>query len=334
MTKSKEIQLAARPNGMPAHEHFNCVEVDVPSLNSGEVLVRNAFMSVDPYMRGRMTDRASYVPPFQIGKVLEGGAVGEVVASEDSGLKSGDFVSHMKGWREYAVCVAKECTVLPMDTGAPLQAFLGALGMPGMTAYVGLMRVGALKDGEIVFISAASGAVGATACQIAKAKGCFVVGSAGSDEKCAWLRDDIGIDATINYKTCGNLNAALHSAAPEGIDIYFENVGGAHLQAAIEAMRPSGRLVMCGMISQYNDTAPSPGPNNLILVVGKSLRMEGFIVSNHMDMFAEFSRDMTKWIGEGKMHWRETILEGIDQAPQAFMNLFTGANKGKMLVRF
>ena len=333
MTKSREIHLKARPVGTPQASDFDCVETTVAVPQAGEILIRNKFMSVDPYMRGRMIDRASYVPPFQIGKVLEGGAVGEVVESQDSNFAPGDLVSHMKGWREYALCSAGECVKLPSDTGAPLQAFLGVLGMPGMTAYAGLMRIGKLADNEIVFVSAASGAVGAVACQIAKAKGCTVIGSAGSDEKCAWLRDEIGVDAVINYKTCGDLTEAVMQAAPKGIDVYFENVGGAHLQAAIEAMRPFGRIVMCGMISQYNDTTPTAGPSNLIQIVGKSLRMEGFIVSNHMDMLAEFTRDMSGWIAAGKMHWRETVLDGVEQAPQAFMNLFSGANKGKMLVK-
>lgn len=332
-TRSREIHLARRPDGMPKADDFTCTEATLDAPSSGEVLVRNIFMSVDPYMRGRMIDRESYVPPFQIGAVLEGGAIGEVVASGADGFKAGDLVSHMAGWREYALVKGETCNAVPSGTGIPLQAFLGTLGMPGLTAYAGLLRVGALADGETVFVSAASGAVGAIVCQIAKIKGCTVIGSAGSDDKCKWLEEEAGIDAAINYKSCGDLTAELAKHAPKGIDVYFENVGGVHLQAAIENMRPNGRIAMCGMISQYNDTKPMPGPHNLIQIVGKGLRMQGFIVSNHVDMMPDFMRDMAEWIGAGKIKWQETILDGIEEAPQAFMNLFTGGNSGKMLVR-
>ena len=289
-------------------------------------------MSVDPYMRGRMYDRESYVPPFQIGAPLEGGAIGQVVASNSDKVAVGDYVQSMLGWREYAVAKGEDVQKVD-ETAAPIQAYLGTLGMPGMTAYAGLLRVGELKDGETVFVSAASGAVGAVVCQIAKAKGCFVVGTAGSDDKCKWLEETAGIDKAINYKTCGNLTEAVREAAPKGIDVYFENVGGEHLVAALENMRPFGRLAMCGMISQYNDTTPTPGPHNLIYMVGKSLKMQGFIVSNHFDLLPDFIRDMSQWIKEGKIKWEETVEDGIERAPNAFLNLFTGGNFGKMLVK-
>lgn len=331
--KSREIRLKSRPVGMPKESDFELAETEVPAPGEGEVLVRNIWMSVDPYMRGRMYDRESYVPPFQIGKPLEGGAIGQVVASNAPELKVGDYVQSMMGWREYFVAKPDALQKIEDVAGVPIQAYLGTLGMPGLTAYAGLLRIGELKDGETVFVSAASGAVGSVVCQIAKAKGCYVVGSAGSDEKCQWLEEVAGIDKAINYKTCGNLMDAVGEAFPKGIDVYFENVGGEHLEAALEHMRPFGRLAMCGMISQYNATEPAPGPSNLIYMVGKSLKMQGFIVSNHLDMLPDFVRDMSKWIAEGKMKWQETVEEGIERAPHAFLNLFTGGNFGKMLVK-
>ncbi|WP_425062516.1 NADP-dependent oxidoreductase [Pyruvatibacter mobilis] len=329
---SKEVRLKARPEGMPKLEDFEVAETEIGAPGDGEVLIRNIWMSVDPYMRGRMYDRESYVPPFQIGAPLEGGAIGQVVASNSDKVAVGDYVQSMLGWREYAVAKGEEVQKVD-ENAAPIQAYLGTLGMPGMTAYAGLLRVGELKDGETVFVSAASGAVGAVVCQIAKAKGCFVVGTAGSDDKCKWLEETAGIDTAINYKTCGNLTEAVREAAPKGIDVYFENVGGEHLVAALENMRPFGRLAMCGMISQYNDTTPTPGPNNLIYMVGKSLKMQGFIVSNHFDLLPDFIRDMSQWIKEGKIKWEETVEDGIERAPNAFLNLFTGGNFGKMLVK-
>jgi hypothetical protein len=330
---SKEIHLASRPDGMPQPEHFTLVEKQIPELLAGEILVRNLFMSVDPYMRGRMMDRKSYVPAFQVGEVLGGHAVGEVVNSCDERFQPGDRVLHMKGWREYALARRDELTALPPDTGLPLQSFLSVLGMPGLTAYTGLLRIGELKENDTVFVSAASGAVGSIACQTAKIKNCTVIGSAGSDEKCTWLEQEAGIDKAFNYKACGNLTAAVAVACPGGIDVYFDNVGGGHLEAAIENMRPFGRVVMCGMIAQYNATRPEPAPRNLVQVVGKQLKIRGFIVSSHADMLHAFQHDMVEWISSGRIKWQETIADGIEQAPRAFMDLFTGGNTGKMLVR-
>lgn len=329
---SKEIRLKARPVGMPKLSDFEVATRDIGAIGAGEVLVRNSWMSVDPYMRGRMMDRESYVPPFQIGGVLEGGAVGQVVQSNDPALKVGDHVQSMMGWREYATGKAAAFQKIDPTLG-PIEAYLGVLGMPGMTAYAGLFRIGELKDGETVFVSAASGAVGSVVCQLAKAHGCYVVGSAGSDEKCDWLVKTAGIDKAINYKTCGDLNKAVAAAFPKGIDVYFENVGGAHLEAAINSMRPFGRMALCGMISQYNDTTPAPGPSNIIQAVGKSLKMQGFIVSNHFDLAPSFYAEMGKLIKAGKMHWEETVEDGIEHAPDAFLKLFTGGNLGKMLVK-
>lgn len=331
MTTSREVRLKSRPEGMPQLENFEVASVELPDPGAGEVQVRNLFMSVDPYMRGRMYDRPSYVPPFQIGEPLQGGAVGEVVASNDPSLKVGDIVQSMLGWRE--AYNAPAAAVQKIDThGLPPQAFLGVAGMPGMTAWVGLLKIAALKEGDVVFVSAAAGAVGSVVCQIAKIKGCTVIGSAGGDDKTAFLRE-IGVDHVIDYKKTPNLIAALKEAAPKGIDVYFENVGGEHLEAALEAAKPFARFAMCGMISQYNATEPPKGPSNIMYVVGKRIRMEGFIVSDHFDHLPEFLKDISEWIGSGKLKWRETIDEGVDAAPGAFLKLFKGENLGKMLVK-
>jgi len=330
--KNREIRLKRRPVGMPQPGDFELAETDVPTPGPGQVLVRNAYMSVDPYMRGRMTDRASYVPPFQVGEALSGGAVGQVVASNNEAWKVGDYVSNFSGWKEWFVSGGGEFQKID-PTIAPLQAYLGALGMPGLTAYAGLLKVGALKDGERVFVSAASGAVGAIVCQIAKAKGCYVVGSAGSADKCDWLVRHGGCDKAINYKTAGKLEDAVRAAFPEGIDVYFENVGGEHLNAALANMRMHGRIPVCGMIAQYNATELPPGPANIIAVIPLRLKIEGFIVSDYGNLVPQFLTDMAGWAKAGKMKWRETILDGIDRAPEAFIGLFKGDNFGKMLVR-
>jgi len=331
--KNRDIRLKSRPVGLPTRSDFELVETDIPSPGLGQVLVRNLFMSVDPYMRGRMMDRKSYVPPFQIGEVLQGGAVGKVVASNNGPFQVGDTVMSFSGWREWYVSDGSDMMQKVDATVAPIQSYLGALGMPGLTAYVGLTRIGELKDEERVFVSAASGAVGAIACQIAKNKGCRVVGSAGSDEKCAYLTDELHIDQAINYRTCGNLSLALSDVMQSGIDVYFDNVGGGHLTAALDNMRQFGRIVACGMIENYNATEPPKGPHNLMNIVGQSLTMRGFIVSNHYDLMERFRQDMSAWIAAGKMTWRETVYDGIEHAPDALIALFHGLNFGKMLVK-
>ena len=331
---NREIHLKSRPTGMPTAENFELVETPIPQPGPGQFLVRNVFMSVDPYMRGRMLDRESYVPPFQVGQVLDGGSVGRVVESNNDSFAVGDHICGFAsgGWREY--WVSDGTLVQKIDPGlAPVQAYLGALGMPGLTAYSGFLRIGRPVEGETVFVSAAAGAVGSLVCQIAKIKGCRVVGSVGSDAKAEWLRRQAGVDATVNYKTCGNLEAAVAAACPKGIDVYFENVGGDHLEAAINLMNQHGRIVACGMISMYNAVEPPPGPRNLVLIVGKSIVMQGFIVSEFLDMVPAFYADMAVWIGQGKVVWEETIVDGIENAPDAFLGLFRGRNTGKMLVR-
>ncbi len=331
-TMSREIRLGRRPIGLPREKDFALAEVSVPDPGPGKILVRNIYMSVDPYMRGRMVDRPSYVPPFQLGEPLGGACVGQVVASKDTLLRVGDYVLGTQGWREYYVSEEKDLIKIDPKI-APIQTYLGALGMPGMTAYIGLLHIGQPKAGETVFVSAASGAVGAAVCQIAKIEGCRVIGSAGSKEKVAWLTNEAGIDAAFNYKETDDLVAEVRKHAPQGVDVYFENVGGKHFEAALEHMNPFGRVALCGMISLYNATEPEPGPRNLFYVTTKRLKIQGFIVSDHLDLRPQFLTDMSQWIKEGRIKWRETIVEGIENAPQAFIGLFKGENFGKMLVK-
>ena len=332
MTLSREIRLMNRPVGVPGTDNFELATTEVGAPGAGQVLVRNSFMSVDPYMRGRMYDRASYVPPFQIGEVLQGGALGEVIESNADGFAKGDLVSSFFGWREAFVAPAAALEKLPRQANVPDQAFLGVLGMPGLTGYAGLLEIGQPKAGETVFVSGGAGAVGSVVAQIAKIKGCTVVATAGTDAKCEWLRSR-GVDHAINYKTCGNLLDAVRAAVPKGIDVYFDNVGGEHLEVAIEMARPGARFAECGMISEYNDTTPAPGPRNLIQIVGKSLRIRGFIVSEFAALQPQFLKDIMGWIAEGKLAWEETVMEGVDKAPDAFIALFSGGNTGKMLVK-
>jgi len=331
MTTSREIRLKSRPSGVPTADNFELATVTLADPAPGEVQVRNSWMTVDPYMRGRMNDVRSYAPPFELGEAMQGGAVGEVVASNDPAFKAGDAVQSFLGWRE--AFNAPAAAVQKLEThGLPPQAFLGVAGMPGLTAYVGLLKIAALKDGDVVFVSAAAGAVGQVVCQIAKLKGHTVIGSVGGPEKVAYLKE-LGIDHVIDYKAEPDLTAALTRVAPDGIDVYFENVGGVHMEAALMAARPFGRFALCGMISQYNDTDLGAGTRGLIMVVGKQLRLEGFIVSSHFDMMPAFVKEMAGWIAEGKVKARETVEEGIENAPAAFLKLFKGENLGKMLVK-
>ena len=329
---SREIRLKSRPVGIPKESDFELVELTVPQIGEDQLLVRNLYMSVDPYMRGRMNDMKSYIPPFQIGQTLEGGCVGEVLESNTDQFKPGDTVVSFLGWREFFVSDGADLTKVD-PAKVPVQAYLGTLGMPGLTAYCGLLEIGRPAKGETVFVSAASGAVGSIVSQIAKIKGCSVIGSAGSDEKVTWLKEEAGADEAFNYKAAGNLVEAVGRLSPNGIDVYYENVGGRHLEAALEHMNTYGRLVMCGMIDQYNATEPPAGPINLGYVISKQLRMQGFIVTDYLDRMPQFHADMGRWIAEGKIKWRETIMEGIDRAPEAFIGLFKGKNIGKMVVK-
>ena len=328
--KTNQVVLQRRPVGMPKPEDFALREVELPAPGEGEVLVENLCMSVDPYMRGRMVDRKSYTPPFQVGEALTGGAIGRVVRSEDPALPAGEHVESHYGWRGAFVARAERLRRLG-TLQAPASAYLGVLGMPGMTAYVGLLDVGALQAGETVFVSGAAGAVGSAVGQIAKIKGCVVVGSAGSREKVRHLTEELGFDHAFDYHD-GRLERQIRGGAPEGVDVYFDNVGGEHLQAALNCMKPGGRIPLCGAIAQYNATAPVPGPNNLAIAIGMGLTLKGFIVSSFEHRRADFLRDMTAWVQNGQLQYRETVLPGLERAAEAFIGLFTGANTGKMVV--
>jgi NADPH-dependent curcumin reductase CurA len=328
---SKEIRLAARPVGEPKPSDFELAEVELGDPGPGELLIRNRFMSVDPYMRGRMNDVPSYVPPFALGEPLQGGAVGEVVASEAEGVSPGQSVLHMLGWREYAVLRPEHGRIVDTDA-VPASAYLGVLGMPGLTAYVGLLDVASLGNGDVVFVSAAAGAVGSVAGQIAKLRGHRVIGSAGSAEKVAYLMDELGFDAVFNYRD-GDVRSLLAEAAPDGIDVYFDNVGGDHLEAAIFSLRQNGRVALCGAISGYNATDWPPGPRNMTLAIGKRLTLRGFIVTDHADRFPDFVAEVGGYLREGKLRYSETVVEGLENAPEAFIGLLRGDNIGKMVVR-
>lgn len=330
-TRSREIQLAARPVGEPKPGDFRVAEVEVSDPSAGQLLIRNQWMSVDPYMRGRMNDVRSYVQPFALNAPLDGGAVGEVIASEDGRFEPGQLVLHQLGWREYAVVPAEHARLVDPEL-APASAFLGVLGMPGLTAYVGLLDIAALREGDVVFVSAAAGAVGSVAGQIARLRGCRVVGSAGSAGKVDYIREELGFDAAFSYRD-GDVRALLEGAAPEGIDVYFDNVGGDQLEAALFALRNHGRVAMCGAISLYNATTPLPGPRNLALAVSRRLTLRGFIVSDHFDRYPDFAAEVGAWVREGKLRYRETVVEGIERAPEAFIGLLRGENLGKMVVR-
>jgi NADPH-dependent curcumin reductase CurA len=332
MPVSKEVHLVARPFGEPKPEDFAVVETSVADPAPGQILVRNDWMSVDPYMRGRMNDTKSYTPPFELGEVMEGGAIGTVVASESPDVPVGASVLHFQGWRQYALVDAARAKVVDTDA-APAQAYLGALGMIGLTAYAGLTAVAGLKEGDVVFVSGAAGAVGSLAGQIAKQLGASkVIGSAGGPEKKRRLLEEFGYDAAIDYRE-GDLEGQLAEAAPEGIDVYFDNVGGDHLRAAIQGMRVHGRAALCGAISVYNSSEPVPGPDNLGLLVGKRVKLQGFLVGDHADLAPQYYESAARWLAEGKLHAEETVVEGIDNAVDAFLGMMRGANTGKMLVR-
>ena len=332
MTNAQAWALAQRPAGTPKSTDFQLIDVTLPELQAGDILVENSWMSVDPYMRGRMNDTRSYVPPFAIGEPMQGGAVGTVVESKSDKVATGTLVRSMNGWQSHFVAADNTVEVLDSSTGIPEQAFLGIVGMPGLTAYAGTLEICKPEAGQTIFVSGAAGAVGSAVGQIAKIKGARVIGSVGSDEKADYIKS-LGFDAAINYKTCGDLTKALLNAAPEGIDMYFDNVGGSHLEAALHAAKPNARMALCGMISQYNNAEPAPGPNNLILMVGKSITAQGFIVSNYANLGPDFAKDMGSWIQSGQIKWDETVFEGLSSAPEAFMSLFSGGNTGKALVK-
>jgi NADPH-dependent curcumin reductase CurA len=327
---SHEIRLVTRPNGMPTAANFTQAQIELAPLPDEQVLVRNLFMSVDPYMRGRMNEGKSYVPPFEIGKALDGGAVGEVIESRAKEFKPGDAVTSKFGWREYFMASPKELHPVNREL-QPLSVYLGALGMTGMTAWVGLNLVD-VKAGDVIFISGAAGAVGNMAGQLAKLRGCKVIGSAGSPEKVKFLREECGFDIAFNYKV-GPMREQLALEVPDGIDVYYDNVGGEALEAALSALRVNGRIIACGGIASYNEAKPQPGPANLFNITTKRLTMKGMIVGDWLHRQAEFEKEVGGYFRAGKLKNHETVVEGIDQAVGAFLGLFKGKNMGKMVVK-
>lgn len=332
MTSNKQIRLASRPSGWVTADNFTLTEEAVPEVGEGQLLVRNLFMSVDPYMRGRMNDVQSYVPPFQIGEVLQAGVVGEVAASRNPGYVEGDIVAGMLGWENYSHSDGAGLHKVARGS-APLSYHLGILGMPGMTAYVGLHTIGKAQPGETVFVSAASGAVGSIVGQLAKLHGCTVTGCAGSDDKVDLLKAKFAYDAAFNYRNSKSLPASIKEICPDGIDVDFENVGGEVFEAALWNMRNNGRIALCGMIANYNDEELQPGPRGMAVIIGRRLTIQGFIVTDHLDVGMEYVNKATQWLDEGKLHYHETIAEGIESAPTAFIDMLHGKNIGKQIVR-
>ena len=337
--QNKEIRLASRPAGMPTVDNFQIVETEVPQPNDGEVLVRTLYISVDPYLRGRMREGRSYIAPFEVAQVIESGAVGRVVESRSPRFQPGDTVTGMLGWRLYNV--AKPEGLMKVPSGVPVTTALGVLGMPGLTAYFGLLDIGQPKPGETVVVSGAAGAVGITVCQIAKIKGCRVVGTAGSDEKNEYLREELGVDATINYKTVrkpdrdGGLGMvqALKAACPKGIDVYFDDVGGEVSDAVMPLINHGARIVICGQISFYNVDKPDVGPRPQPYLLINSALMRGFIITAYAPRFSEGVTQLAQWVAEGKLKYAESIVEGFENTPRAFIGLFTGENLGKQIVK-
>ncbi len=326
-----QVLLAARPEGLPKESDFDVVSGPIPTTPKGEVLVRTLLLSLDPAMRGWMDDRRSYLPPVQLGEVMRGLAVGEVVQSDDPAFRPGQRVSALTGWQEYASLPSRELT--PVPDGVPLPLALGPLGMTGMTAYFGLLDVGQPKPGETVLVSGAAGAVGSLVGQIAKIKGCRVVGVAGADDKCRWLTDELGFDAAVNYKTATDLGNDLKEACPDGVDVYFDNVGGPLLDIALGLINQRARVAICGAISIYNAVEPPPGPANYLSLLINRARMQGFIVFDYASRYGEAVGDISRWLEEGKIKARYDIVEGLKNAPRALLRLFDGSNRGKLIVR-
>jgi len=343
--QNKEIRFRSRPAGMPTADNFQFIDAEVPQPNDGELLVRTLYLSVDPYLRGRMREGRSYVEPFEVGQVIESGGVGEVVESRSPKFQPGEIVTGMFGWRLYNVLKAVALMKVYAFTGpaasgnagdppapVPVSTALGVLGMPGLTAYFGLLDIGKPKEGETVVVSGAAGAVGMTVCQIAKIKGCRTVGIAGSDEKNQYLRDELGVDEAINYKTA-DIPEALKSASPNGVDVYFDNVGGEVSDAVLPLLNKGARIIICGQISIYNLDKPDLGlrPQPYLLV--KSGLMQGFIITDYAPKFSEGVMQLARWLAEGKLKYAETIVEGFENTPQAFIGLFSGDNLGKQIVK-
>ncbi len=324
-TKFREVHLIRRPEGLPREHDFKLVDAELPDIGDGEVLIKQLYMSVDPAMRPRLTNG------YELGKVMSGGALGRVVGSRNKDFAEGDLVLNGFGFREYAVSDGRGLRKLVPEMGVPLTAYMSVLGGTGLTAYGGLLEIAKLKDGEQVFVSTAAGAVGSVAAQIAKIKGCYVIGSTSTEEKASWLRDEVGLDAVINYKTTP-IRQGVKAAATKGIDVYFDNVGGDHLDAALASMNGLGRVAACGMISGYNEAGTRTAVHNLSNIIYGRINIRGFIATEFMPLMLQFQSDMHGWLKAGKIKWRETILDGIGQAPHAMVGLMQGENIGKMLV--
>ena len=330
---TREWQLAAHPQGEPTPADFRLVQLEHPDPAEGQVVVRMIAMSVDPYMRGRMRPGPSYAQPWEVGETMKGGAVGRVIASRSPDVPEGALVLADAAWRDVAVLDAGHVAQLPVVPGIPLTYYLGVLGMPGLTAWTGLFRMAEFREGDAVFVSGAAGAVGSLVGQFARLRGASrVVGSAGSAEKVAWLTGELGFDAAFDYHD-GPVADLLGAAAPDGIDVFFDNVGGEHLEAALGALHTYGRVALCGAISGYNDVTPQPGPRNMFLIVGKRLTLRGFIVSDHADLRPQFRETVSDWLTSGRLVVRETVYEGLENAVPAFLDMLRGANTGKMVVR-
>ena len=324
--RNREVHLARRPDGLPIVEDFRIVETRIPDPAEGQVLIRQLYMSVDPAMRPRLSNG------YELDKPMSGGALGRIVESRNSDFAVGDLVRNPLGFREYAVSDGRGLVKLEPEPGVPLTAHMSVLGGTGFTAYGGLLEIGKLKDGEQVFVSTAAGAVGSIAAQIAKIKGCYVIGSTGSEEKAAWLRDEVGLDAVIDYKTTP-IRQGVKAAAAKGIDVYFDNVGGDHLDAALASMNTLGRVAVCGMISGYNEPGARTTVHNLSNIIYGRITLRGFVATDFMQLMPQFQADMRQWLKSGQIRWRETVMEGIGNAPAAMAGLMRGENIGKMLVR-
>ncbi len=329
---NKSIILKSRPKGTPRLSHFKTEQEEMPEVKQGEVLLKTLFVSVDPYLRGRMSDAESYVPPFELNKPISSGIVAEVIASNNEKFRKGDFVSNLLEWKEYQTSTGEGLQKLDPSI-QPLSAYLGIIGMTGMTAYTGLTQIGKPKAGETIVVSGAAGAVGSVVGQIGKILGCRVIGIAGSDEKVEMLKSKFGFDEAINYNTTKDISKAIADAAPKGVDIYYDNVGGPISDAVHTSLNQFARVIVCGAISLYNATELPMGPRLEGLLIKKSVLMQGFIVSNFSDKFAEGAQQLGQWLKEGKLTYEETVAEGFDSIPQAFIDLFTGKNTGKMIVK-
>ncbi|MFC7357727.1 NADP-dependent oxidoreductase [Jejudonia soesokkakensis] len=329
---NKQIILKKRPEGNPEEANFEIQAIKTPEVEEGALLLKSVYISVDPYLRGRMRDEKSYIPPFEIGKPIESSVIAEVLASNNSEYNKGDYVHGMLPWKLIQVHSGNELQKVDKEQ-APLSAYLGILGLTGITAYVGLNKIGDLKKGETLLVSGASGAVGSTVGQIGKIKGCHVVGIAGSDEKLTIMKEKFGFHSGINYKTTKDMNSAVKNACPEGVDVYFDNVGGEILDAALANINRYGRVINCGAISLYNATETPKGPRHETTLVKKSVKMQGFIVRDFKDDFESATKQLGSWLQSGELTYSETIKNGFDTLPSAFIGLFEGENKGKMVVK-